>query len=268
MLVPTAILWAGFAAFPLGPAAAEKPPDARAVVQHADTANTPPALVEHSRMILTDEHGRTFERRLILWAARREGGDLELLRFLSPDELRGAGLLTHEHRGGEDEQWLYLPATRRIRRISGTGRRNRFMGTEFLFEDLQGFHPEDHTYRMLDRETVDGEPCFVIEERPRNPEAAARTAYSREILWIGTRTLALRRAVMFDREGHRLKKLTITGIEEVRPGIFLPRTLRMENLRNGRRTTLETLERTLPDHLEDHVFSRRNLRRRLRPDER
>ena len=203
-----------------------------------------------------------------LHAARRDGGDLGLLRFLSPDELRGAGLLTHEHTGGEDEQWLYLPATRRIRRIAGADRRNRFMGTEFLFEDLQGFHPEDHVYRLIRQETVDGERCHVIEERPRDDRSAGRTAYSREMVWIGVRTRALRRAEMFDTPGHHLKTLTASGIEEVGPGIFLPRTIRVENLENGRTTTLETLERELPARLEDTAFTRRNLRRRLRPDER
>lgn len=244
--------------------------EARRIVEQADRANTPSAMVETLKMVLTDEKGKTFERRLRLWTRKGEDGqdgDTELMRFLAPDEIRGAGLLTVEHRGAEDEQWFYLPATRKIRRIAGADRRNRFMGTEFLYEDLQGYHPEDYTFRLVRKEEIDGETCQVIEAVPRD-EAASRSAYSRKLLFIGEKTLLLRRAEFSGRDGTKLKTLTASKTEEVQPGIFLAGHVLVENLVNGRSTSLDTLERELSDSLPEVTFTQRNLRRRLRPDER
>lgn len=262
------VAWLAFV--PAAGASESAAPDstsARQIVEHADRANTPAAMIETARMVITGEGGKTFERRLRIWSKRKEGGDLELMRFLSPDEIRGAGLLTHEHRGQDDEQWFYLPATRKIRRIAGADRRNRFMGTEFLYEDLQGYHPEDYTYRMLASESVDGEACHVIEAIPR-VEKADRSAYSREVLWIGARTAALRKAVMYDEDGKKLKELAASDVREVQPGVYLPDRIAIRNVQNGRATSIETIERELPDELSDAVFSQRALRRRLRPNER
>lgn len=241
--------------------------EARRIVEHADRANTPPAMIETARMVITDENGATYERRLRVWSKQKEGGDLDLMRFFSPDEIRGAGLLTHEHRGGDDDQWFYLPATRKIRRIAGADRRNRFMGTEFLYQDLQGYHPENYNYQMLESETVDGESCHVIEAVPI-PDRADRSAYSKETLWIGKRTAVLRKAVMYDEKGERLKELTTSGIREVRKGIYLPDRITISNVQNDRSTLLETIDRELPGDLSNEMFSQRELRRRLRPNER
>jgi hypothetical protein len=241
--------------------------EARQIVERADRANTPPAMVETMKMLLIEKGGKQFERRLRMWTVKAEGGDHWLMRFLSPDEIRGTGLLTIEHRGGLDEQWFYLPATRRIRRIAGVDRRNRFLGTEFLYEDLQGFHPEDYTFHRLREEDVDGEPCDVIEAVP-TPEARSRSAYARKVLFIGEKTLVLRRADLYGEDGSKLKVLTETGVKEVLTGIFLPGHLLMKNVTNGRSTSLDIVERKLPGSLPPDTFSQRNLRRRLRPDER
>jgi hypothetical protein len=245
---------------------ADDDPQARHIVERADRANTPPAMVEAMKMVVTDERDRQFERRLKLWTRRGEEGDAWLMRFLAPDEIRGTGLLTLEHRGGEDEQWFYLPATRRIRRIAGNDRRNRFLGTEFLYEDLQGYHPEDYTFRLVREDEIDGELCRVIEAVPRG-DAASRSAYSRKVLFIGEKTLLLRRAELYGAGDTRFKVLTATEVEEVLPGIFLPGRISVENLVDERGTSLLTLARELPDSLPETTFTQRHLRQRLRPDE-
>jgi hypothetical protein len=266
----TAMLASSLAVIASLPAVAQETLDsaeARQIVERADRANTPPAMVETMKMLLIEKGGKQFERRLRMWTVKAEGGDHWLMRFLSPDEIRGTGLLTIEHRGGLDEQWFYLPATRRIRRIAGVDRRNRFLGTEFLYEDLQGFHPEDYTFHRLREEDVDGEPCDVIEAVP-TPEARSRSAYARKVLFIGEKTLVLRRADLYGEDGSKLKVLTETGVKEVLTGIFLPDHLLMKNVTNGRSTSLDIVERKLPGSLPPDTFSQRNLRRRLRPDER
>lgn len=249
------------------PTAGQDSAEARRIVERADRANTPPAMVETIKMLLIEQGGKQYERRLRMWTIKGEDGDHWLMRFLSPDEIRGTGLLTIEHRGGEDEQWFYLPATRRIRRIAGVDRRNRFLGTEFLYEDLQGFHPEDYTFKLLREESVDGETCHVIEAVPTKA-ARSRSAYSRKVLFIGEKTLVLRRAELYGEDGSELKLLTETGVKTVLPGIFVPDHLLIKNVVNGRSTSLDTTERELPDSLPADTFTQRNLRRRLRPDER
>ncbi len=256
---------AGLLTMVLGSAFAAE--DARAIVDKADQANTPAAMRETMKMMLRDESGKEFHRRLVLSTKKGEEGDLEMMRFLSPDEIRGAGLLTLEHRGGQDDQWFYLPATRKIRRIAGSDRRNRFMGTEFLYEDLQGYHPEDWTFTLVGSEKVNGEDCHRIVAVPKDEKAASRSAYSKKELFIGKGTSVLHKAIFFDAEGKELKILTASDVKEASPGIWLPGKVLIENKQSGRTTSIETVLRELPETMSDNIFSQRNLRRRLRPDE-
>src|ERR1043166_3742292 len=115
-------------------------------------------------MKVMDKSGAAKERRIV-WYTRTDPQDLNkiLMRFLSPRDLENTGLLTWEKRDGDDDQWLYLPATKKVTRIAASGKKSRFMGTDFAFEDLRSENLALYTYTLTGTETIDGQACYIIE---------------------------------------------------------------------------------------------------------
>ncbi|HPR63397.1 MAG TPA: outer membrane lipoprotein-sorting protein [Thermoanaerobaculia bacterium] len=239
---------------------------AREIVERAEVANKISFEWSKWRMVLEGGDGRTFIRTYDLYARTLPGGrDETLLRFLSPAEVRGVGLLTHEPERGDDQQWFYHPATRQIKRIAGSERKNRFMGTTFLYEDLQSFHIPEHMYDLKGDEVIDQELCWHLIEKPL-PEFLKETAYGSREIWIGQTTLRTRRVYFFDHNGFHSKTLTVQGVEEVLPQVYRENILKMESLTDGRVTELSLLQRnTDPDFDAESTFTLRSLRQRVEP---
>src|SRR5437660_8252062 len=119
-------------------------------------------------MILVNAKGDRSERSLELRTLEGpDAGDKTLLIFKDPPDVRGTTLLTHENRGGDDDQWLYLPALRRSRRIGSSNKSNSFVGSELAYEDLAPNEVTKQQYKYLREETLDGVRVWVIESAPR-----------------------------------------------------------------------------------------------------
>jgi len=214
--------------------------------------------VERQKVTLVDRGGdeRTREARRYL----KESGEDEyrgLFVFLGPADIRGTALLTWQHRDRDDDQWLYLPAKGRMQRITGGGETGYFMGTDFTYEDLKGEDLDGQQYVVLREDESGGTPCWVVEARPTGDGAGRRSAYGRRLLWIAKETLASLRIEYFDRRDKPLKVLTAEGWERIAGSVWRPGKLRMENLRSGHRTLVETVERALDRELADETFTER-----------
>ena len=113
-------------------------------------------------MILSNARGETSERQIRMKSKETEGdGDRTLLVFDTPPDVRGTGLLTHTQLSGEDDQWLYLPALKRIKRIASKNKSGPFVGSEFAYEDLTSQEVSKYSYKYLNDETIDGNEHFV-----------------------------------------------------------------------------------------------------------
>src|SRR5262245_2060702 len=112
---------------------------------------------ERQSLKLVSKGGATKERKLVRWVLTG-GGDLDkiLVRFLAPRDVENTGLLTWEAKDGNDDQWIYLPAVKRPKRIAASGKKNRFMGTDFAYEDLRPEALSVHKYALTGTEAVDG----------------------------------------------------------------------------------------------------------------
>src|SRR5437870_11604485 len=116
---------------------------------------------ERQRITLVSKGGATKDRTFIRWTLSGTGDlDKIMVRFVAPRDVENTGLLTWEAKDGNDDQWLYLPATKKPKRIAASGKKNRFMGSDFAFEDLR---PESNTlnkYTLVASEPVDGQDCL------------------------------------------------------------------------------------------------------------
>jgi hypothetical protein len=121
-------------------------------------------------MILEDIGGNTRERRLRLSTLERRGdnqGDKSLVVFDEPRDIKGTALLSYTRILEPDDQWLFLPALKRVKRISSANKSGSFVGSEFAYEDITGQEFEKYTYKWLLDEPCDLLECFVVERRPR-----------------------------------------------------------------------------------------------------
>ena len=188
------------------------------------------------RMILRDRQGDESVRDLEVKTLEGKN-DIEfksLMVFKSPPDIRGTALLTHSFNKGDDAQWLYLPALKRIKRISASNKSGSFMGSEFSYEDMSPAELEDYNYRYLRDETIGGLTYFVVERIPVRVESG----YSKHIAWIDTAEYRTLKIDFYDRAGSRLKTLTATGFKKYLGRYWRAHKLSMTNHLNGKSTDL------------------------------
>jgi hypothetical protein len=182
----------------------------------------------------------------------RSGGDFSLVRFLSPPDVRGTALLTRSGPRGEDEQWLYLPALKRTKRIASANRSGAFMGSEFAYEDFALRRPEDYAHRYLREDILDGRETWVLERRPKY----AGSGYSRQVIWLDQATYRLARAQFWDEKDRPLKTLEAAGYRLHSGRFWRADTLRMGNTQTGDTTWLVWKTQRLGTGLSERDFSR------------
>jgi len=174
---------------------------------------------------------------------------------------KGTGFLSWEYDDPfkDDDKWLYLPAMKKVRRISGSsaGKEN-FMGSDFTYDDMGGRNVDEDEHRLLREEALDGSPCWVVESIPMDSDAA----YSRTVSWIRQDAFIPVKVEYFDRMGDLLKTLTASGISR-EGGFWTTRKLEMANHRKEHRTiiTLEKMEYNLA--MNESLFTVPSLERGL-----
>lgn len=191
-------------------------------------------------MTLYDADGdsvrRTYSR---LTIEHPNEGDKLLVRFLSPAEIKGVAALTHENPGSSDDNWLYLPATKRVRRISGANKTASFQGTEFTYEDLSNLDPSEYEWRFLEETTLskDGKdvPVWRLEAIPTYED----TGYSRLVVSYHKSEWRREQVEYFDKAGRHLKTLHTSEIELFHGRFWRALTIEMTNEQTGKSTKLE-----------------------------
>jgi hypothetical protein len=184
-----------------------------------------------------------------------------LMRFLAPRDVENTALLTWERQDGDDDQWLYLPATRKAKRIASSGKKNRFMGSDFAYEDLRPENLALHTYRLVGREPVDGQPCFVIDAVPANERHAADSGYSRRRLWVREDIYLTVKQEYVDKRG-RLEKIAFgRRFVNVKASAWRADELEMQDVQAGTRTVLVAERRAVDQGLDDSFFTQAELTR-------
>jgi outer membrane lipoprotein-sorting protein len=176
--------------------------------------------------------------------------DRSLLRFSYPADMKGAMLLTHEQGDGDDDQWLYLPAVKRIKRIATANQSGSFMGSEFAYEDLVVRQLDKYEFRYVGDETLDGKECYVIERVPKNKNSG----YSRIVRWRLKDNLQELRSDYYDRKGELLKRRDMKGHHLI-DGYWRVRSILVTNVQTGRKSTLSFDEVKLKVNLPAEHFS-------------
>jgi len=161
-------------------------------------------------------------------------GDHSVNVFRSPRDVEGTAILIHAHGLKPDDQWLYLPAIKRVKRISTRSKSGPFVGSEFAYEDLSTWLPEKYSHRFLGEETVDGVECLKVENVP----AYEDSGYSKLLQWTDKEILRPRRIDYYDRKGDLLKTLTFDDYRQYKGRWWRPGVMTVTNHQTGRSTQL------------------------------
>jgi hypothetical protein len=228
-------------------------PDVQTIVDRMKSSFEPDRpSVRNLKMVVSTEGGDA-----AAWTARqgrtkRTDGSWMVLAMLAPAEVRGVALLVHETPAGPDEQWMYLPAVRRVRKIIPVARYQSFLGSDFTYADL-GFVSRGPAYRLIGTVERDGKSAYEIEEIPRE-----NWHYARIRTWVAVDTWVPVRREFYDPANVLWKVETFDDVQSI-DGIPTPHLVRMEDRQAGGWSELRTSDVRFGAELPDEIFSPKNL---------
>ena len=209
-------------------------------------------------MVLRDRQGRESVRQMRFKVLEVPGdGDKSLFVFDQPRDVQGTALLTHAHVNTQDDQWLYLPALKRVKRISSSTRSGSFMGSEFSYEDMGSPKVEEYTYKYLRDEPCGELTCTVTEQFPLDE----KSGYSRKIIWQDTDGLRAWKMELYDRRGLHLKTLTLANYRLYVDRFWRAEEQTMVNHLTGASTVLKWADFQFRTNLGESEFTQTALRR-------
>jgi len=203
-----------------------------------------------------DAKGKVLNKSWHFWREGNRGNSKVLVRFDTPAEVRGVGLLTLNHAGRNAEQWLYTPAIQRDRRIAPQEKSQRFMGTDFTNEDMQERAIENYDYTLIGEEMIAGQTCHKIKAVYR---ASGNTQYSHIYLWVRKDIAAVIQAELYV-SGKLAKMLRWDDWKRVQ-SIWTAHFVEMKDLSRGSTTRIRSSNVRYDVKFEPEWFSLRNLRR-------
>lgn len=238
---------------PSGPALSDPASEGLAIARKCDKANagfgSEEARVE---MVLVNAGGDRVERKLGMKTMEvDDDGDRSMLTFESPPDVKGTRLLTHAHPGDDDDQWLYLPAMRRVKRISARSQSASFMGSEFAFEDLGGQEVSKYTWQLDGEEKLGERAVWKLGRVPTNK----RSGYSKQILWMDKQYCQPLKIEYYDRKQALLKTMTATAFGS-HGKWWRPESLEMVNHQTHKKSILKWVGRTMEADLDEDDFDK------------
>ncbi len=211
-------------------------------------------------MVLVNKAGQEMTRELSFKTLERENegvGDKGLTVFSTPRDVQGTALLSHAKILEADDQWLYLPALKRVKRISSANKSGPFVGSEFAFEDFTSTELNKYEYKYAGEETVDGVKMDVLERFP----LYKNSGYTKQVSYVDQDVYQVRKIDFYDRKGSLLKTLMLNDYREYEGGIWRAHTLTMTNHITSKATTLSYGDYKFKTGLSDNDFVKGVLKR-------
>jgi len=251
------------------------------IVHATGDENSLPSGDEIARRINARDEGQTVSRTLTMELIDRRGkrrtretrsfrkyyGDEKrtVIFYRSPRNIKDTAFLTYDYPdpARDDDQWLYLPALRKVRRISASDRGDYFLGTDFTYEDIKKetkVSMEDYTRQTIGEEIIDGHRCYIVEATPVNEKVAKELGYGRVQRWVDADIWMVRKSEFWDVRGNKLKTIHIRDIRRVQ-GIWTGHQLEARNHKTGHQTIFTFSNVDYQGKVTDDIFTERALRR-------
>lgn len=207
------------------------------------------------KMTLKNKNGQTSERLLTTKTLElTEDGDKSLIVFNSPKDVKGTSTLTFTHKIGADDQWLFLPSIKRVKRISSNNKSGPFVGSEFAYEDLSSQEVEKYTYKFLDEKGS----LLNVEQDPVDP----KSGYTRRIVTYNKdKGYRIEKVEFYDRKNSLLKTLTYSGYKLYKNKFWRAASFNMVNHQSNKETLLQFSDYNFDANLTEEDFTQVALKR-------
>lgn len=240
-------------------------PSAHDIMEKNFFASKVKSLRAESYMILINDRGQKRERKSVnLVKLQPNGVDSKfLVKFNYPNDIRGTGFLQVEHIDGEDDQWIYLPALKKSRRLVANNKKDSFVGSDFSYGDISLPKVDAYQHKLLRSETLDNHDCFVIESAPANAAVKANSGYSRKITWVRKDSFLEAKVDYYDLSERLLKTQLITNHQLVEPDAqrWFALYREMENHQTGHKTVMSFEKPEAGVDAPDEMFTTRYVER-------
>jgi outer membrane lipoprotein-sorting protein len=210
--------------------------DGAAIMERAKELRSAQTMSTRSRMVITAKDGSTTERLIDQYAKDdARGNGRAVIVFQSPATVRGTRFLTMDNASGKSDQWIFLPAIGKIRRIAASESGGNFMGTDFSYDDMSMMDRDTDldTHTILREESLSGAACYVIQSVP----LADDYQYSKTISWIDKENYRVYKSELYNRRGVLLKTMEMSEYATVQ-GHDTPAQTRVSTVAAGTSTTI------------------------------
>ena len=230
------------------------PQDGMAIAKMVNERKAPQDIVSKTTMLLTNSKGKT--RTSTILSKSINNSSKQILWFLNPADDKGVAFLKIEHDDKADEMRMWLPAFKKVRRISSSKKGDSFMGSDLSYEDMTSRALDENNYKRLENDMIDGKECFVLEVVPN---AEIKSTYSKHITWVEKETLIAIKEESYDLGGSLRKKKkfffdSISGYDVINE-IFV------EDIQKNHTTKLTMDDIKVDSDIDESLFQEKNLKR-------
>ena len=224
------------------------------IAKMMDDKLIPKDLSNKTTMVLTNSKNKIRESSMI--SKSIDGNKKQIIWFLNPKDDRGVSFLKIEHEDKNDEMRMWLPAFKKVRRISSKKKGDAFMGSDLSYEDLSSRNLNEHDYYRLEDTLIDGKGYYVLEVIPKKE---VESSYSKHISWIQKETLSVLKEKSFDNKGI-LKKEKDFEYQKIESYYIVSRVF-VKDVQSNHSTEITFSDILIDSGIESNLFHEKNLKR-------
>lgn len=235
------------------------------VMQKNFFASKPRQLSKQVTMTLVNERGETRQRKIAaLTSLQPNGVDSNMMvRFLEPADVKGTSFLQIEHSEADDDQWIYLPALHKSRRLVSSNRKDSFIGSDFAYGDVLPPKVTLYQHKLVGEDTVEGLPCYIVESVPATDQVKLDYGYARKVNWVAKDSFHEVKTEYYDVSNRLLKTQLVRGIVLVDPEAnrWAPKYKEMVNHQTSHKTVVSADSFTTDVRITPDTYTTRSLER-------
>ncbi|EDZ62661.1 hypothetical protein SMGD1_2711 [Sulfurimonas gotlandica GD1] len=237
------------------------------IAQKVHDRNDGDNSTSNMKMILIDKNDNERVRDLKTYTKDKGEDKLKIMFFLAPADVRNTAFLTYDYENSskDDDQWLYLPELKKVKRIASSDKSSSFMGSDFTYSDMTSRNVEDYTYEVMKEPMVDGHKTWQMLVTPKSTKTIDETGYTKSIVFIRQDNFVIVQALNYIKIGEKLKYMKILSLEEI-DGIWTTKKMQMVT-KKGKNTLHKTIfefsDIKYNQNLEESFFTTRTLEKGL-----
>lgn len=236
-----------------------KAQDAKQIAEKATQVISSDAMEMTSTLKIYDNKGNVRTRQVS--NSTKKFGDITktIIKFLSPADVKGTGMLIYDYENKDDDMWVYLPSLKKIRRIVSSEKSNSFMGSEFSNSDMSKPNMSEYNYKLLGTETIDGKTCYKIEATCKTKDIEAAEKFSRKLSYIEKDNWLTYKVEYYDKENKLIKTLSMSNYKKLSNGKYMAYKMTVLNHKNQRKSEVIIDKFVEGSNLPETYFTSSNL---------